>query len=1511
MRKWRRYLAALLAAVMIATPAAEVYAANGAMTVSGNEPGIVVETTEEETTEEEITEEVSSVEENVEESVEESGEVVETEESSEEASEEVTTEETTEELTTEELTTEEVTTEEVTTEELTAEEMTVEANGGIGNFNRLTISEKQALYKNVNSKYGEWAKDTGRVPNGYKDVDYDIEMPDSVSGTDDSLDTVRADVVIPVSYDARNKGQVSAVKNQQAWGTCWSFSAVSAAESAYKIANNGSEINMSETHLVDFFYNENDLNYSGLRGDYTYPLQDSKVQQGGNSLFTTWGMARWTGIAKEDASLDADLIYPDYYHTLFYEDLDIDENLAFTDAMHLENAYFISFYDRSNVKRAIMEYGSVGMSYFYDATFDSDTYKEYVNSSYSGPAVYYNPYEYSTNHAVAIVGWDDTFARENFANTYWSNYTYREYGDMDLPLQDGAWLVKNSWGTEIGDGGYFWISYEDLSLDGGIAFAFDFEAADNYDNNYQYDGSNGVWTYSTGKTTTAAAVYKVNMGSQVQTLDAVGVGFASPSNEYTVKVYKDLASSSKPDSGILMTTQTGKSSFEGYYTIELDEPVELGEGERFSIVIECKNTRNASFFVDKSYTNGNWIKFKATTKAGETFFKSGSSWKDAASTYKMTMRIKAFTSNAADITATKILQDDMVEVIPAQIYTESAIKPTVKVNCEGTELTQDTHYSVAYSNNTAAGTATVTITGLGDYSGSTVTKTFDIKKKAITKDMITVNAVNYTGLAQNPVVVKNGNTVMVSKTDDPENGDYTIKYSKTPINAGSYTATITGANNYSGSVKVTVKIGKTNINDTTVSLSQTTYDYDGKAKKPAVTVGIGGQNIPATNYTIKYSANTNAGTAKVILTAKGSLSGKIEKTFTIKAKPITSDGITYSIAKATYSGSELKPAVTVKDGTKKLTLNKDYTVAYSQNVSAGENVAKATITGKGNYSGTIAQTFTIAQKTIPAKDIKAELALDGNTKKLIVKAGKITFNSSDYDYVIKKGEEDYTNKTLTVGDKYTLIITLKGNYKGTQKLKNIVCKTDLNAVTVEFSAKDAVYTYTGSAQKPKIVVKSGDKAFATSNYSVTYSNNVNVGTATVTITGKGALSGTETLNFAIQPKEVNDTLVISGVKTKTYNGKVQTQAVTVKDKTKKLKANKDYTLSYTNNTNAGTGTVTVKLSDNYTLNGTKGGSKAVTFTINPAKISSVTAKAALYTGNPVETTLTVKAGNVTLTSNDYTYVYANNTAVGNNKATVTVTAKTSNFTGSKTAKFSISKESFSKVTVTGVTDLTYKGKALTQDSIVVKNQAGTTIPSNNYTVTYKNNVNAGKATVTIKAKADSIYSGSKAVTFKVKPAELSEIMVMKDDTLYDKTYTGSKLTYKSTELKNVFTESTTGKVISTSSYKITYKNNVNAGTATMVVTGKGNYTGMKEYQFTIKPKNISSWTIDIKGSVAYNNGLVAVPTIRKMLDGKLKMVKGKDYTISCSGATDIGVARITVTGRGNYEGSRSFMYTVK
>ena len=295
-----------------------------------------------------------------------------------------------------------------------------------------------------------------------------------------------------------------------------------------------------------------------------------------------------------------------------------------------------------------------------------------------------------------------------------------------------------------------------------------------------------------------------------------------------------------------------------------------------------------------------------------------------------------------------------ITINPTSCYFDGTAKtPSVTVKDGSTTLTNGTDYTVTYSNNTNVGTATVIITGKGNYSG-TASKIFTISAKSISSATVTLGTTSYTydGTAKKPsVTVKDGTTTLTNGTD------YTVTYSNN-INVGTATVTITGKGNYTGTVSKTFTINAKSISSTTVTLGTTSYTYDGTAKKPSVTVKDGSKTLTSgTDYTVSYSNNTNVGTATVTITGKGNYTGIASKTFTIKAKSISSATVTLGTTSYTYDGTAKKPSVTVKDGTKTLTSGTDYTVSYSNNTNVG--TATVTITGKGNYTGTVSKNFTI------------------------------------------------------------------------------------------------------------------------------------------------------------------------------------------------------------------------------------------------------------------------------------------------------------------------------------------------------------------------------------------------------------------------------------------------------------------------------------------------------------------------------------------------------------------------
>ena len=173
-------------------------------------------------------------------------------------------------------------------------------------------------------------------------------------------------------------------------------------------------------------------------------------------------------------------------------------------------------------------------------------------------------------------------------------------------------------------------------------------------------------------------------------------------------------------------------------------------------------------------------------------------------------------------------------------------------------------------------------------------------------------------------------------------------------------------------------LSKQSISSATVTLSKSTYVYDGKAKKPSVTVKLGSKTLKnGTDYTVSYSSNVKFGTATVKITGKGDYTGSVSKNFSIKNdfKQATVTGISTK----TYSGKSQTQKITVKFGGKTLKNGTDYTVSYSNNKKIG--TASMKIVGKGDYAGTIERSFkinpvklSISKLTAKSKGFKASWA---------------------------------------------------------------------------------------------------------------------------------------------------------------------------------------------------------------------------------------------------------------------------------------------------------------------------------------------------------------------------------------------------------------------------------------------------------------------------------------------------------------------------------------------------------
>lgn len=420
---------------------------------------------------------------------------------------------------------------------------------------------------------------------------------------------------LPESYDAREQGAVSGIRNQNPWGTCWSFTSIGALEGSLLSQGYYEDIDLSEYHLINFNYQSVVDPLGGTEGDsitYNGTIEDF-LQAGGNEAVAFHALANWSGSAEE-----AKAEYPTSNPVPIEN---TQEKAYLQDIVHLQQMYMISEDDTDAIKKEIMNYGGVTASMYFDYNYMN----EQTNSYYMDNTTF-------TNHAILLVGWDDTYSKDKFSTA---------------PSRDGAWLVKNSWGTWFGDQGYFWLSYEDASLSGDMC-VFVGEPADNYDNNYQYDG-----TYMDRFVSVAGAanVFWAQDGDCKENLQAVSFQTGNTNNRYSIQIYTDLTNTADPTSGTARFDSpiTGDAEYTGYYTVKLPEPVALNPGQSFSVVVRLESS-SSTFFAAESSLTWNNIVYSATAAQGQSFVDIGGygNWTDYGQKYGGNIRIKAFTTNTSD-----------------------------------------------------------------------------------------------------------------------------------------------------------------------------------------------------------------------------------------------------------------------------------------------------------------------------------------------------------------------------------------------------------------------------------------------------------------------------------------------------------------------------------------------------------------------------------------------------------------------------------------------------------------------------------------------------------------------------------------------------------------------------------------------------------------------------------------------------------------------------------------------
>ena len=515
----------------------------------------------------------------------------------------------------------------------------------------------------------------------------EVPNPDMSEYVPGKFNDSMKDGALPTSYSSYDRGYVRSVKNQIG-SLCWAYTSMACIETNYIKNGYADSVDFSVPHLV---WNAN----NGYCKDVTDSLNDGVYVSKWQEIFST-GSADWAANALKCFNGAADETRFNFKGTdeeALYNEMvkKLNFNNRFTYDAVLEALFYVP-YEVSTIKQALMDFGALYCSYY----ADFDYYYPTAGISFNGEAVcYYCPNDYSTNHAVTIVGWDDNFSKNNFG-------TYK-------PKNNGAWLVKNSWGADWGNDGYFWLSYEDKTIKENC-FAFKVGQASDYENVYMYDG----YTYSYAVPGYASAnVFKADENEYLTKVAYGGLG----NYDYTLKIYKNLPSNyKKPTDGTLAYTQSGKTG--NSYYVDIEGNVNLSKGEIFSVVFEMEK-----FFCEGAEKSYDAYTINYNSKPKESFFSfSAGEWSDSSSNgfnnvciravtkerdngppYKITFRDpgyfeQSYTTNTSSITLPHTTGYTYVFTYNGQPFTGTGIDSDmiVEMHCYPTNGKQTSECTVEY-----------------------------------------------------------------------------------------------------------------------------------------------------------------------------------------------------------------------------------------------------------------------------------------------------------------------------------------------------------------------------------------------------------------------------------------------------------------------------------------------------------------------------------------------------------------------------------------------------------------------------------------------------------------------------------------------------------------------------------------------------------------------------------------------------------------------------------------------